>query len=108
MIAPLNLALRFACEVAAIVAVVWWGWPILGIVLGLAVIAVWAVAVAPKSARRLPDPFRFGVELVIFGCATAAFAGVGHEVLAVVFAILGVGTAGAVRIWPEPIEPPAP
>ena len=98
-----NLAVRFACEVAAVVALVWWGWPVLGIVLGLAVIALWAVAVAPKSARRLPDPFRFAIELVIFGCATAGFAGVGHPVVAVVFAVAAVATAGLVRRWPEPV-----
>jgi len=100
-----NLTLRFVCELAAIGALVWWGWPVLGVVLGLAVIAVWAVAVAPKSRRRLPDPSRFAIELVIFGCATAAFAGVGHPVLAVVFAVAAVVTAGLVRVWPEPVDP---
>jgi hypothetical protein len=98
----LSLALRFACEIAAIVAVVWWGWPVLGIVLGAIVIGIWAVAVAPKSVRRLPDPFRFVVELVIFGCATAAFVEVGQPVVAVVFAVAAVITASLVRVWPEP------
>ena len=61
---------RFACEIAAVVAVVWWGWPVLGIVAGAIVILLWAAWVAPKAKRRLTDPARFVLELVIFGAAT--------------------------------------
>jgi hypothetical protein len=100
---PVNLTLRFACEIAAIVAVVWWGWPWLGIVLGLLVIAVWGAVVAPKASRRLPDPWRLAVELVIFAGATAAFAAVGQVVLAVVFAVLAVATALLTRRSTEPV-----
>jgi hypothetical protein len=93
---------RFACEIAAVVAVVWWGWPVLGIVLGLAVIAAWGLWAAPKSARRLPDPARLLVELVIFALATVAFAEVGQTVLAIVFAVAAVVTAGLSRRFPAP------
>jgi hypothetical protein len=93
---------RFACEIAAVVAVVWWGWPVLGIVLGIAVIAVWGAWVAPKAQRRLPDPLRLLVELVIFGLATVAFAAVGQTVVAVVFAVASVASAGLSRRVPAP------
>jgi hypothetical protein len=93
---------RFACEIAAVVAVVWWGWPVLGIVLGIAVIAVWGAWVAPKAQRRLPDPMRLLVELVIFALATAAFAAVGQTVVAVVFAAASVASAGLSRRVPAP------
>jgi len=33
----LNLAVRFACEVAALVAFVWWGWPFVGWLVAIAV-----------------------------------------------------------------------
>ena len=108
MIAAVNLAVRFACEVAAVAAIVWWGWPWWGILLGALTIGVWAVLIAPKATRRLPDPYRFGIELVIFGFATVGLEEVGHGTLAVVFAVLAVATAGLVRIWPEPIEPANP
>src|SRR5258708_31700254 len=39
---------RFACEIAAVVAVVWWGWPVWGIVAGILVCVVWGAFVAPK------------------------------------------------------------
>jgi hypothetical protein len=93
---------RFACEIAAVVAVVWWGWPVLGILLGVVVIAVWGAWVAPKAKRRLPDPLRLLVELVIFALATAAFAGVGQTVVAIVFAVAAAGTAGLSRRFPAP------
>lgn len=88
---------RFACEIAAVVAVVWWGWPVLGIVAGAIVIAVWGAWVAPKAKRRLPDPARLIVELVIFALATVAFAEVGQTVAAVVFAVASLATAALSR-----------
>ncbi len=98
-----NLTVRFACEVAAVAALVWWGWPWLGIVLGVVVILVWGAVVAPKARRRLRDPWRLVVELVIFAAATAAFAAVGRPIPAIVFAVAAVVTALLVRRWPEPV-----
>jgi hypothetical protein len=93
---------RFGCEIAAVVAVVWWGWPVLGILLGIAVIAVWGAWVAPKAQRRLRDPLRLLVELAIFGLATVAFAEVGQTVIAVAFAVAAVASAGLSRRYPAP------
>ena len=97
-----NLTIRFACEVAAVVAIVWWGWPVAGILLGAAVIAFWGAFVGPKSPRRLRDPLRLACELVIFAAATAAFVAVGQTVVAVAFAAAAAVTASLVRVWPEP------
>jgi len=103
-----NLALRFACEVAALVAVGWWGWTVswpLGIVLPLVVAAVWGAWIAPRARRRLPDPGRLAAEAVVFAAATASFAGVGQPVVAAVFAVAATVTALLVRKRPEPIAP---
>ena len=93
---------RFACEIAAVVAVVWWGWPVVGIIAGAVVILLWGAWVAPKSRRRLPDPARILLELVIFGAATAAFVSVGQTVVAIVFAVAAVVSAGLSRRFPAP------
>jgi len=93
---------RFGCEIAAVVAVVWWGWPVLGIVAGAVVILLWGAWVAPKAKRRLPDPARFVLELVIFGLATVAFAEVGQTVIAVGFAVAAVVSAALSRRYPPP------
>jgi Protein of unknown function (DUF2568) len=100
----LNLAVRFACEIAAVVALVWWGWIWLGILLGASAIAVWAAWVAPRAQRRLPDPYRFVLELAIFALATVAFVDVGQTALAIVFAVVATVSAALVRVWPEPVS----
>ena len=97
-----SLTARFLCEIAAIVAFVWWGWPVIGWIVGAGVIAFWWLFVAPKAQRRLSDPIRLLSEFAIFACATAAFFDVGQDVVAVVFAVLAFGSALLVRRWPEP------
>jgi hypothetical protein len=102
----LNLGLRFGCEVAALVAVAWFGWrttPVLAACFPLLVAVVWGVGIAPRARRRWPDPLRLIAELVVFAAATAAFVGVGQVIAGVVFAVLAVVTAGLVRVWPEPV-----
>lgn len=105
----LALALRFlVAELGALVAFVWWGVDVgdFGIVLGLvaafAVIALWAAFVAPKALRRLDDPARIALELVIFAGATAALFAVGQPVVAIAYAVVAVATAVAARVWGEP------
>ena len=89
----LVLAARFACELAALVAIAWWLWFVLGVVVAVAVAAVWGVLIAPKASRRLPDPARLVLELAIFALATYAYLAVGRPVVAVVFAVLAAVTA---------------
>jgi len=102
------LTLRFACELAMLVGVGWCGWevtPVLGFVFPLVFVVVWGLLLAPKAARRLRDPWRFALELVLFALATAAFVSVGEAVVAIVFAVAAVVTAVVVRVWPEMPEP---
>ncbi len=103
-----NLGLRFACELAALVAVGWWGWivsPVLVVALPLLVAVVWGAFVAPRARRRLPDPGRFALEIVIFAAATACFLAVDQRLVAVVFAVVAAVTTLLVRKWPEPVGP---
>ena len=89
----LVLAVRFACELAALVALAWWLWFVVGVVVALAVAVVWGVLVAPKASHRLPDPARLVLELAIFAVATHGYLAVGQTAVAIVFAILAVATA---------------
>ena len=99
----MSLALRFACEIGAIVGLVWWGWPVVGIALGIVVILFWGAFVAPRARRRLGDPLRLVCELVIFAGATAAYLAVGQTAVGIAFAVAAVATALLVRRWPEPV-----
>jgi hypothetical protein len=100
------LTVRFGSELAmlALLAVVGaragsgvvWS-VLLGVAAPLAAAAVWGVAVAPKARRRLPDPARLVVELVLFALTAAGLVAVGLGVAAVLFAVAAVGSALLVR-----------
>jgi hypothetical protein len=83
----LNLGVRLLLEIAALVALGYAGWVlgpstpvsvVLLVVLPLAGAVVWGRWVAPNASRRLPDPRRLGVELVVFGAAVLGLAVAGQ------------------------------
>ena len=82
----INLGLRFILEVAVLVALAIWGFGssdslIVQLLLGLGVpvlaMAVWGAFISPKASRRLDDPVRVGIEVVIFGLGTVALVAAG-------------------------------
>jgi hypothetical protein len=90
-----NLALRFLLELCALAALAYWGIETgsgvavdLALALGTvgAFVAVWGRWVAPRASRRLADPARLGLELVLFAAALAALAAAGQPAIAVVLA----------------------
>jgi hypothetical protein len=90
----LLLVVRFALEIAALVALGYWGFEtgdgVLSVVLGvgaplLAAVA-WGTFVSPKASVKLPEPLRLAVELLIFAAATLALADAGRAGLALAFA----------------------
>jgi hypothetical protein len=110
-LASANLVVRFLCELAALAALAVWGAqasddPALEVLLGITVpmimIAVWGMWVAPKAARRAPDPWRAGVEVLVFGAAVAGLVDAGHAGLGIALGILAAVTGALVRVWPEP------
>ena len=69
------LVVRFAAELALLVALAWAGWyvvdpVVVSVLLAIALPAVaalvWGRWVAPKATRPLADPARLGVEAVLF------------------------------------------
>jgi L-cystine uptake protein TcyP (sodium:dicarboxylate symporter family) len=93
---PANDGLRFLLELGTLASVAYWGWEVgdgwsrwlLVLAMPVVVAAVWGRFMAPKSAARVGDPWRFVLEVLIFGAAVAALAGTGHAVLAATFAAL--------------------
>lgn len=76
MIKAVNLGLRFFLELCLLAAAGYWGfqlhqsWPLrllAGLGMVLLVAGTWGLFVAPKARRRLADPWRFLLELVLFG-----------------------------------------
>lgn len=92
-----NDSVRFLVELAALVAVGYWGfhdhsaWTtklLIGIGGPVLIASVWAIWMAPESKRRAPEGIRAGLELVIFGGATASLAASTGPALATLFAVI--------------------
>jgi hypothetical protein len=92
-----NLAVRLLCELALLVALAVWGFHTgagtaakAGLGLGAPLLAavIWGLWVAPASRRRLPDPARLVVEVVLFAAGVAALTAAGYVVVAVVFGVV--------------------
>jgi uncharacterized protein len=84
----LNLGLRFVLELWMLVALAIWGFSehiVLGIAAPLAATVVWGLWIAPKASRRLRDPLRLVVELLLFGAAGVALAAADHRLAAAIF-----------------------
>jgi hypothetical protein len=81
-------------ELSALAAVAYWGWSepggawrwVLVIAAPAAVAILWGKTIAPKASRRVLDPWRLLVELVVFGTAVAALVDTDQPTLAVVLA----------------------
>lgn len=98
---PLNLALRFLLEIAALVAIGYWGFSqhtglwrfLLGIGLPVIAAAIWATFAVPDDpsrSGRAPVPvagvLRLVLELALFGAAVWALYDVGSPTLALILA----------------------
>ncbi len=89
-------AVRFLAEMGLLVALAWVGWELvapnralgglLGLVLTAGAAVAWGAWVAPRARRRLDDPARFLVEVVLFGAGCAGLVAARAPVLAAVLA----------------------
>ncbi len=69
------------------------------ILLPLVAIALWSLFIAPKARRRLGEPTRIIVEVVLFAGAGVALALSGWVVVGIVIAVLGIGFAILTRVF---------
>jgi hypothetical protein len=104
----LNLGLRFLLEVCALLIFGYWGFktggnPLMKFLLGLGapllVAVVWGTFLAPKSALRLPNPWLFLLELVIFALACWALYSAGSVNLSIAFGALYIFNKILMLIW---------
>jgi hypothetical protein len=93
-----NDGLRFLLELATLAAASYWGFHefdgavavLAGLGAPIAIAAVWGVWMAPRSDRRVADPARLVLEVVIFGSGVAALAAAGPTSPAVVLGAMVV------------------
>ena len=93
----INMTIRFLLELCMLAALAYWGFQLAGgwllrLVAGigapLLAATVWGLLIAPKARRRLADPWRFIVELVLFVLAAAALVAVARPSLAALLLVV--------------------
>lgn len=99
----------FACEIAMLVLLVaaghgmadgWKGWAI-GVLLAFVAIGIWSQWMAPTSGRRLPNPRRFAVQVMLFLAVAMYAAAGGLAWWGIGFAVVAIA-AFASRIRTDP------
>jgi hypothetical protein len=90
-----NLAVRLLCELGLLVALAVWGFHagsglagdlVLGLGAPMLAAVIWGLWVAPASRRRLADPARLVMEVLLFAAGVVALAAAGYLLVAVGFA----------------------
>lgn len=106
MVGGVLAGVRFLSELALLAGVAWLGallgrggWlSVLLAILGVVVIGVlWGLVMAPRAKRRLPDPPRLIVEIVLYAGTAAALAAVGHPVPAIIGGVITIAAAAIAR-----------
>jgi small-conductance mechanosensitive channel len=104
----INLAFRFILEMFVLVAMFLLGLSasdefVVGVVLGIIgvaiVMAIWGLFVAPKASRRLADPARLAVELVVWFIGALALGFSVSWLLAVMFGLAVLISLGLMFYW---------
>jgi hypothetical protein len=102
-----NLGVRLLCELALLVALAVWGVHagsglaselVLGLGAPLLAAVVWGLWVAPASRRRLTDPARLVVEVLLFAAGVVALVVAGFPLVAVGFAVVVAGNMALDRV----------
>jgi hypothetical protein len=106
----LNLVFRFILELLALVALFLWGSAtsddlaaqlVVGLAAPALVMVVWWLFVAPKARRRLSDPIRVIVELVIFSLAAIAFALTVGAIVAAMYGLAVLISLALMFLWDQ-------
>lgn len=65
------------------------------------VVLIWSVWLAPRGARRLPDPWRLILQIVLFLVTGVVSALAGRVVLGVIVAAVGIAAFVAARLFDD-------
>jgi hypothetical protein len=104
----INLALSFLLELCMLAAFAYWAFMagdgflamiMLGIGVPLLVAVVWGVWLAPKSTRKLGEPYNFIVKVVLIALSIIALFVAGQTMLAIIFAVVLVINRILLLVW---------
>ncbi|MGN6610947.1 MAG: YrdB family protein [Angustibacter sp.] len=101
-----NLVLRFVLELVMFVGLAWaaaslvsgtWQSIAAAVLAPVVAVGLWGVLIAPGSRRRLPDPARLVVELLLFAATGLVLAAAGHPGGGLAFAVVAAANALVLR-----------
>lgn len=104
----LNIGLRFLLEICILVILGYWGFQtggntlmkfLLGLGAPILFAMIWSTFLAPKSPRRLDEPWLFLLELIIFALTCWALYSTGKVDLTVAFGGIYVLNKILMVIW---------
>jgi uncharacterized protein DUF2568 len=107
------LALRFLLELCLLAAFAWGGWNLAGggfvgvLVAAFEVVVlavIWGLWIAPRSRRRLADPARFVLEVVLFVVGGWSLWVAWTPVAGIVLAVASIVVAALTRVVGETVE----
>ncbi|MEC5236585.1 MULTISPECIES: YrdB family protein [Bacillus] len=109
-IKPINLAIRFFLELGALASLCYWGFQfwesvyvkfIFGIGSPLLFATIWGIFIAPKASLKLPEPYRFMLEIILFGVTSVALYVVDQITLAIILGMVFVINRTLIIIWKQ-------
>ncbi len=105
----LNLGLRFLLELCILVIFGYWGFKtggnstllkfLLGMGSPILFAAVWGIFLAPKSSMQLGEPWKFLLELIVFGLTGWALYSTGKTNLTITFGVIYLLNKILMIIW---------
>ncbi|MGE7884620.1 YrdB family protein [Bacillus sp. NPDC094077] len=93
----INLVIRFFLELCALASLCYWGfrfWEnvyvkyVFGIGSPLLFAIIWGIYIAPKASLKMPEPYRFMLETILFGVTSVALYVVDQTTFAIILAVV--------------------
>ncbi|WP_158555991.1 YrdB family protein [Peribacillus glennii] len=95
------MAIRFVCEILALIIFGFWGFRygnIIGAIgVPVMVAVIWALWGSPAAPYQLEGFYKLFLELAILSLASYVLFSLGHNYLALVFCIVALGTSAIIR-----------
>ncbi|WP_088044459.1 YrdB family protein [Bacillus sp. EAC] len=110
IIKSVNLAIRFLLELCALISLGYWGFHVgsnvytkflFGIGSPLLLALLWGTFISPKASFKLPEPYRFILELIIFAVASSALYIADKTILAILIGMIFVINRILLIIWKQ-------
>ncbi len=106
----INLGIRFFLELCALASLCYWGFQffwnvygkyVFGIGSPLLFCIIWGRFIAPKASLKLPEPYRFMLEIILFGVSSVALYVVDQKSFAIILAVLFIINRTLIIVWKQ-------